>query len=181
MRVKIWLDCDPGHDDAVAMIMAARWADLIGISTVAGNSPVANTTINALVVAQVADLDVPVYAGADRPLVRTAVFAPNIHGESGLVGPTFPPLCRRAADGHGVDALLRASRHHGQDGDFWLVATGPLTNVALALRSDPSLVDRLAGIAIMGGGAGFGNTTAWAEFNIWADPEAASVVFGIRC
>jgi inosine-uridine nucleoside N-ribohydrolase len=174
--MKIWLDCDPGHDDAVAMLMAARWADLVGVSTVAGNSPLSNTAVNALIVAQVAELTVPVYAGCDRPLVRPAAFAPNIHGESGLAGPTFPPLTRAAEPHHAVAALLAASHEHD---DLWLVATGPLTNVALALRTDPSLVDRLAGISIMGGGVNFGNTTPWAEFNIWADPEAADVVF--RC
>jgi inosine-uridine nucleoside N-ribohydrolase len=172
--MKIWLDCDPGHDDAVAMLIAARWADLVGVSSVAGNSPVGNTTTNALIVAQVAGITVPVFAGCDRPMVRPAAFAPNIHGESGLAGPAFPPLTRSVEPGHGVHALIAASHEHD---NLWLVATGPLTNVALAMRLDPTLVDRLAGISIMGGGVNFGNTTAWAEFNIWADPEAADVVF----
>jgi inosine-uridine nucleoside N-ribohydrolase len=169
----IWLDCDPGHDDVVAILTASQQAQLIGISTVAGNAPLDRTTHNALVVTELCDIDVRVHAGCARPLLVEPVWAANIHGSSGLAGPTMPPLSRQAASGHGALAMLDAS--HAVDG-MWIVATGPLTNVALALRLDPSLTDRIAGIAVMGGGVAFGNTTPAAEFNIWADPEAASIV-----
>ena len=173
-RPAVWVDCDPGHDDVVAVLLASKFCDLIGISTVAGNAPLSATTPNALVTAQLFDLDVPVHAGADRPLVQSPSAAPDIHGVSGLAGPTLPALTRTAAATHGVIALLDATRARpGQ----WLVPTGPLTNIALALRLDPSLVDRIAGISLMGGGPTFGNKTPWAEFNIWADPEAAAIVF----
>ena len=171
----VWVDCDPGHDDVVAILLASQFCDLVGISTVAGNAPQSATTKNALITAQLFDLDVAVHAGADRPLVQAPVFAPDIHGASGLAGPVLPELVRVVTPGHGVTALLEASQRHS---DLWLVPTGPLTNIALALRMDPTLPSRIAGISLMGGGPTFGNKTPWAEFNIWADPEAAAIVFG---
>ena len=173
-RNSLWIDCDPGHDDVVAILMASRFADIVGISTVAGNAPITATTHNALITTQLFDLDVPVHQGCDRPLVRPPVFAANIHGTSGLAGPVLPALTRDPSTEHGVLALLEASHLHR---GMWVVPTGPLTNIALALRLDPTLIERIAGISLMGGGPTFGNTTPWAEFNIWADPEAASIVF----
>jgi inosine-uridine nucleoside N-ribohydrolase len=172
-RPKIWLDCDPGHDDVVALLLASHFCELIGVSTVAGNAPLSATTKNALISAQIFNIDVEVYAGCDRPLVREPVFAANIHGASGLAGPVLPTLTKQLAKGHGVEALLAASHRHP---GMWLVPTGPLTNIALALRLDPTLSERIGGISLMGGGPTFGNTTPWAEFNIWADPEAAAIV-----
>jgi inosine-uridine nucleoside N-ribohydrolase len=172
-RPKVWLDCDPGHDDVVAILLASHFCELIGISTVAGNAPLSATTKNALLSAQIFNIDVAVHAGCDHPLVREPVFAANIHGTSGLAGPVLPPLTKELASGHGVEALLAASHSHP---GMWLVPTGPLTNIALALRLDPTLVERIEGISLMGGGPTFGNTTPWAEFNIWADPEAAAIV-----
>jgi inosine-uridine nucleoside N-ribohydrolase len=178
-RPRIILDCDPGHDDAFAILMAGRHTEMVGITTVSGNVGLELTTRNALVTCQLLGLDVPVHAGADRPLVKPAEHAENIHGETGLDGPTLPPLNREVAGEDAAGFIIDSAR---RTDDLWLVAIGPLTNVALALRRDPGLADRLAGISIMGGSLTFGNTTAAAEFNIWADPEAADVVFrsGVR-
>jgi inosine-uridine nucleoside N-ribohydrolase len=173
-RPTVVLDCDPGHDDFVAILHASRHTDLLGITTVAGNSPLENTTHNALIAVQHFDLGVPVHAGADRPLVAAPVFAPDIHGASGLAGPVLPAVTIAPASNDAVRYLCEVTARHD---DVWLVATGPLTNLALALRADPGLAGRIAGISLMGGGTTFGNRTATAEFNIWADPEAAAAVF----
>lgn len=173
-RPRLLLDCDPGHDDALAILLAAKHSDLLGVTTVSGNAPLAATTHNALLTLQIAGIDAPVYAGAARPLIAEARHAPDIHGESGLGGPVLPELTQAAAGDDAVRFIVDTVR--ATDG-VWLVAVGPLTNVALALREAPDITARLAGISIMGGSAGFGNRTATAEFNIWADPEAARVVF----
>ena len=170
----IFLDCDPGHDDFMAILVAARHCNLIGITTVAGNAPLAETTTNALIAKQLFGLDVPVHSGAERPLLETPAFAADIHGSSGLAGPTLPELTVAVDGTDAVGYLLQATREHP---GAWLVPTGPLTNIALALRSDHTLVDRIAGISLMGGGTTFGNRTATAEFNIFADPEAAAITF----
>ncbi len=172
--VAILLDCDPGHDDAVAIVVAARHAELLGITTVAGNAPLERTTQNALVVRELLGSTVEVHSGADRPLLEAPHPAPQVHGVSGLDGADLPsptrPLDGTDAVGFIVDTCRRRE-------DVWLVGTGPLTNLALALRAAPDLASRIAGISVMGGGV-FGNRTPVAEFNIWADPEAAVVVFG---
>lgn len=173
-RPAIILDCDPGHDDALAILLAAQHCDLLGITTVSGNAPLSATTRNALIISQIAGLDVPVHAGAERPLVAEAYHAPDIHGESGLGGPELPELTREAASTDAVRFIIDTVRSRES---VWLIAVGPLTNVALALREAPDLVERLSGISVMGGSATFGNRTATAEFNIWADPEAAQMVF----
>ncbi len=171
---RIILDCDPGHDDAVALLLAAHTCELLGLTTVSGNAPLKLTTRNALVSAQIYGLNVPVYAGADRPLVAEAQHAEFIHGETGLGGPTLPELERSAAGGDAVRFIIDTVRSQE---DVWLVAVGPLTNLALALRAAPDLASKLGGVSIMGGSATFGNVTPVAEFNIWADPEAADIVF----
>jgi inosine-uridine nucleoside N-ribohydrolase len=170
----VLLDCDPGHDDALAILLAGSTTELVGVTAVSGNAPLEKTLRNALAVTQLAGLDVPVHAGATRPLVAEPRHAAFIHGESGLDGPALPPLTRRPADGTAVRFLLRSAEARD---DLWLVATGPLTNVALALREEPGLAQRLRGISLMGGSYGPGNVTPTAEFNILADPEAAAVVF----
>ncbi|HZX00009.1 MAG TPA: nucleoside hydrolase [Trueperaceae bacterium] len=171
----IWLDCDPGHDDAFAIMTALHRADLVGVSVVSGNAPVHLCERNALATLQLAGAhDVPVHRGADGPLVREARYAPHIHGESGLDGPELPDVTLEPRPQNAVDAILDASQRVP---DLWLVAVGPLTNVALALRHDPGLAERLAGISIMGGNWGPGNVSPVAEFNIWADPDAAAEVF----
>lgn len=174
-RPAILLDCDPGHDDVIAMLLAAQASELVGVTAVSGNAPLERTLHNALITCQVAGLDVPVVAGADRPLVAEARHAANIHGASGLDGPVLPRLRRRPAPGTAVRFILERAEERD---DLWMVATGPLTNLALALREDPDLARRLRGISIMGGASGAGNVTASAEFNIWADPEAAAIVLG---
>lgn len=173
-RPAVLLDCDPGHDDAMAILLAGATTELVGITAVSGNAPLERTLHNALIVAQIAGLDVPVYAGAERPLLEAPRHGAGIHGESGLDGPALPPLERSAAPGSAVRFLLACAEARD---DLWLVATGPLTNVALALKTEPALATRLRGISLMGGSWGPGNVTAVAEFNIRADPEAAAMVF----
>ncbi len=170
---RLVLDCDPGHDDAVAIVVAARYADVAGITTVAGNAPLEQTTYNARVMRDLLGVDVPVHSGAERPLVAEPRTAAYIHGASGLDGADLPapttPL-------DGTDAASFISNACRAAPGTWIVPVGPLTNVALALRADPGLADHVAGISLMGGGT-FGNRSAVAEFNIWADPEAAEIVF----
>jgi inosine-uridine nucleoside N-ribohydrolase len=172
-RPAIVLDCDPGLDDAVAILTAAKYGDLLGITTVRGNSSVDNTTRNALAVVELAGLDVPVHKGAASPLVVPCDDASHIHGETGLGASKVTARGAHASD-DAAGWLIDLTRRRG---DVHLVAVGPLTNVALAMRRDPGFASRLASLTIMGGGARRGNVTPAAEFNIWADPEAAAVVF----
>ena len=169
------VDCDPGLDDACAIVLASRFADLVAVTTVGGNAPLGDVTTNALLTVQVFGIEVAVYPGAAAPLVAPPRHAAEIHGAHGFAGPSFPPLALVAADVHAVELLIEAIR--AEEG-LWLVPCGPLTNVALALRQAPDLVDRLAGISFMGGSAGAGNHGTVAEFNIMVDPEAAAVVLG---
>lgn len=166
------IDCDPGHDDAIALILAHRHAEVIGLTAVAGNAPLNATAANALAVAAVLGVDTPVYAGANTSLLGVARDARIVHGESGLGGVSLPSHDKKLAEDHAVDFLLEAS-----DPDTWIVAIGPLTNIALAIARDPTWPSRIAGISIMGGSTDNGNVTATAEFNIHADPEAAARVF----
>ena len=173
----IVLDCDPGHDDALAILLAAAdpALELVAITTVAGNQSLDKTTLNARRVCSVAGIrDVPIAAGCDEPLIRSRIAAPEIHGESGLDGPAFAAPSVPLDPRHAVDVILEASR--AQPG-LVLVPTGPLTNVATALARDPTLAGRLRRIVLMGGAMGLGNVTPAAEFNIAADPEAARAVF----
>lgn len=172
-RPAILLDCDPGHDDAIAIVVAARNADLVGITTVAGNAPLDRTTYNALVMRDLLGIDVPVHSGSGRPIVAEPQFAAFVHGESGLDGADLPVPTTPLNSSDGVDFIIETCRT--AEG-IWLVPTGPLTNIGLALQRAPDIGSRIAGISLMGGGT-FGNRTATAEFNIWADPEAAAIVF----
>ena len=174
-RPSIILDCDPGVDDTLAILTAARYGDLLGITTVNGNVTVDHTTRNALTVTQIADLDIPVHRGADRPLLAPVHGATRVHGVTGFGVFEHPELRRREASDDAVGYLLDMSRTRD---DIDLIAVGPLTNLALAIRRDPGFVSRLRSLTIMGGAAnGLGNVTAVAEFNIWADPESAAIVF----
>jgi inosine-uridine nucleoside N-ribohydrolase len=172
------LDCDPGHDDAIALLLAlgSPELELLGVTTVSGNQTLDKTTANAIrVLDHVGRQDIPVAAGAPRPLVRERHTAAEVHGESGLDGPTLPPPSREPDPQHAIDwtaATVEASAE-----PITLIATGPLTNVALLLARYPELAARLERIVLMGGSIGEGNTTPAAEFNIWADPEAAHRVF----
>jgi inosine-uridine nucleoside N-ribohydrolase len=168
----ILLDCDPGHDDALALLLAlaSPEVELLGVTTVAGNQTVEKTTANALrVLALARREEVPVAAGAGRPLVREPFVAAYVHGETGLDGTELPAPTARPLERHAVDFL--AERVDGAT----LVATGPLTNVALLLARYPEA--RPERIVLMGGAIAEGNVTPAAEFNVWADPEAAKRVF----
>jgi pyrimidine-specific ribonucleoside hydrolase len=172
MSTPVLLDCDPGHDDAIALLLAlaSPEVELLGVTTVAGNQTLDKTTANAIRVLELAGRgEVPVAAGADRPLVRDRHVAANVHGESGLDGPDLPPPQGAPVDAHAVDFL--AERLAGAT----LVATGPLTNVALLLARYPEAKPER--LVLMGGAIAEGNVTPAAEFNIWADPEAAARVF----
>ena len=172
---RILLDCDPGHDDAIALLLAlaSPEVELLGVTTVAGNQTLEKTTANAIRVLEFVGREVPVAAGADRPLVREQYVASYVHGETGLDGPDLPPPRSAPLDRHAVDFLADAIREH--DGAVTLVPTGPLTNVALLLALHPDT--RPERIVLMGGAIAEGNVTPAAEFNIWADPEAAARVF----
>ena len=173
---KIILDCDPGHDDAIAMMMAAKHPaiDLLGITIVAGNQTLDKTLINGLNVCQKLEINVPVYAGMPQPIMRKQIVADNIHGETGLDGPVFEPLTRQAESTHAVKYIIDTLM--ASDGDITLVPVGPLSNIAVAMRMQPAILPKIREIVLMGGAYGTGNFTPSAEFNIFADPEAARVV-----
>src|SRR5581483_294598 len=179
MRHKIILDCDPGHDDAIAILLAAHHPeiDLLAITTVAGNQSVTKTTHNALKVCSLANIrSVPIARGRDRPLIRSAHYASDIHGESGLDGPQIPVPDLEPVPQHAVDLIIDLLM--SSQGDITLVHTGPLTNLAVAMQHEPAIIPRIKAISLMGGAIGLGNKTPSAEFNIWVDPEAAAIVFG---
>jgi purine nucleosidase len=181
MSTTIILDCDPGIDDALAIAFAAGSPEieLAGLTTVAGNVELAKTTANALAVASFVGLgSVPVTAGCGTPLLRPALHAGHVHGESGLGGAVLPAPARTAEAGHAIDFIIEAAA--AAPGEITLVATGPLTNIGLALRREPRLASWVGDFVIMGGSASRGNVTPAAEFNIWADPEAAAIVFGAQ-
>ena len=172
------LDCDPGHDDAIALLLAlaSPEVELLGLTTVAGNQTLEKTTANAIrVLDHVGRADIPVAAGACRPLTRELSVAADVHGVSGLDGPELPPPSRRPDSAHAIDWIAEKVRTHPRA--VTLVATGPLTNVALFLARYPEHAGRLERVVLMGGAIGQGNVTPAAEFNVWADPEAASRVF----
>jgi inosine-uridine nucleoside N-ribohydrolase len=175
---RIILDCDPGHDDAIAMMLAlaSPEVELLGVTTVSGNHSLGRTTENAIrVLDHLGRDDIPVAAGAERPLVRERHHDAHVHGETGLDGVELPPPGRPAERDHAIDWIARASTSQPQP--VTIIATGPLTNVALALARYPELEQTLARIVLMGGAIAEGNVTPAAEFNIWADPEAARRVF----
>ena len=174
----VLIDCDPGHDDAMALLLAlaSPELELLGVTTVHGNQTLPKTTANALRVLEFAGRgDVPVAAGADRPLLRDARVAAHVHGETGLDGPDLPPPQGAPVDGHAADFLADCIRSAGRP--VTLVPTGPLTNVALLLALHPDVASGIERIVLMGGAIAEGNVTPAAEFNIWVDPEAAARVF----
>jgi len=176
--VKVLLDCDPGHDDAIALLLAlaSPEVELLGVTTVHGNQTLEKTTANALKVLDfVGRADVAVAAGADRPLRRESFLGDYVHGKSGLDGPALPPPSRGPLDQHAVDFLAETVLASPEP--VTLVPTGPLTNVGLFLALHPGAAARLSRIVLMGGAIGEGNVTPAAEFNIWCDPEAADRVF----
>ena len=179
MQRKILLDCDPGHDDAVAMMLA--WGnpsiELLGVTTVGGNQTLDKVTRNALSVATVVVMhDVPIAAGCRLPLVRPVEIAPDVHGDSGLDGVELPEPAVELDPRHGVDLIIETIMSN-EPGTVTLVPTGPLTNIAMAARKEPRIVERVQEVVLMGGGYHVGNWSPVAEFNIKVDPEAAHIVF----
>lgn len=166
------IDADPGHDDLLAIATAHHVADIVAITTVSGNAPLSEVTANALVAADLVGFDGPVVQGAARPLRREPSYPTTVHGPTGLAG-ADRPRCTRTVDGtDAAGTILELS-----DPETWILAIGPLTNVAAAIERDPGLAGRIAGITLMGGAVDTGNVTPVAEFNIWTDPEAADIVF----
>lgn len=176
-KTKIILDCDPGHDDAVAILLAGKSEaiDLLGITVVAGNQTLEKTQVNARRVCQWLDLDVPVYAGCGQPMIREKMVAADIHGETGLDGPVFPPLTKELEKDHAVSFIIRILME--SDGDITMVTTGPMTNLGMAMRLEPAIIPKIRRIVLMGGAYTNGNVTPAAEFNIIADADAAYVCF----
>ena len=178
---KIIIDTDPGQDDAVAILLALASPedlDVLGITAVAGNVPLALTSKNALIVCELAGkVDVPVYAGCDRPMARELVTAEHVHGKSGLDGPNLPDPEMTLSDGHAVDFIIDTLRKEDSQ-TVTLCPLGPLTNIATAFQRAPDVIERVQQIVLMGG-AYFevGNITPTAEFNIYVDPQAADIVF----
>lgn len=171
------LDCDPGHDDAISIIIAASNVsdlNILGITTVAGNVEVEKNTINTLKICELLGLDVPVVQGARRPMVKESEIAPEIHGETGMDGPVLPDPQMQVTSGHAVDFIIEQVMNSSEP--VTLVPTGPLTNIAMALIKEPRIIENIDEIVLMGGGT-FGNWTPAAEFNIFVDAEAAKVVY----
>ena len=169
--MKIILDCDPGHDDAIALLLAlaSPEVELLGVTTVHGNQTLEKTTVNALKLLEfVGRTEIPVAAGADRPFQREPFVAAYVHGESGMDGPTLPPPSGSPVDQHAVDFIAETVLAAAEP--VTLVPTGPLTNIGLFLARHPDAAARVERIVLMGGAIGEGNVTPAAEFNIWCDP-----------
>ncbi|MDQ3056159.1 MAG: nucleoside hydrolase [Pseudomonadota bacterium] len=177
-RIPLLIDTDPGVDDALALLMAFNDPrhEVVGLTIAAGNVGLEHTVRNALKLCEVCEIDVPVFAGCPSPLLHPAPDAADVHGRDGFGDIQYPPPSRSADTEHAAQAILRLSHAHA--GQLLLVALGPLTNLALALKLDPTLPQRIARLVVMGGAVtGHGNITPTAEFNIHFDPEAAHIVF----
>lgn len=174
---KIILDCDPGHDDAIAIMMAGKHKDieLLGITVVSGNQTLEKTGINTLNLCQFFDIQVPVCLGSSSPIIKEVEVCPAIHGESGLDGFEFPRLQRDYDDRRAVDFIVETLMM--ADESVTVVTTGPMTNLALAIRIEPRIIEKIEEVVLMGGSIANGNVSPAAEFNIYADPEAAHIVF----
>jgi inosine-uridine nucleoside N-ribohydrolase len=174
-RIPVIVDCDPGHDDAMAILLAAEHLDLVGLTTVFGNQTVENTTRNALALCRLAKLDVPVARGASGPIDGAEFYGSDMHGRSGFDGAVLPDPDRAAI---GIDAVaFMKAEIESASSPISLIAIGPLTNVALLIRRHPATATKIRAISVMGGTTAVGNVTPVAENNIFADPEAAAIVF----
>ncbi|MFQ2225893.1 pyrimidine-specific ribonucleoside hydrolase RihA [Aeromonas hydrophila] len=178
MALPVILDCDPGHDDAIALILALASPELkvLAVTTSAGNQTPDKTLNNALrILTLLGRDDIPVAAGAPKPLARELIIADNVHGESGLDGPKLPDPAFAPVAMTALELMAKCLRESPEP--VTLVPTGPLTNIALLLAAHPELKQKIARIVLMGGAAGAGNWTPAAEFNIYVDPQAADMVF----
>lgn len=178
MSVPVIIDCDPGHDDMVAIMVAvaSEQIDLLGVTTVAGNQTGEKTSLNARrILTLLGRNDIPIARGCDRPMVRDLRIAPDIHGESGLDGVDLPEPKVELRGEHAVDFLEATLRNAA--GPVTLVPTGPLTNIGMLLRKAPEVAEKIERIVLMGGAVHDSNVTPAAEFNILVDPEAADIVF----
>jgi len=177
MSRKIILDCDPGHDDALAIMLAVASPELelLGVTTTYGNVGVIETTRNALQILELCGSDIPVYRGAALPLVRNRISAEFVHGKSGLEGPALPTPTRSAEATRAVDFIINSVLAHPHE--VTLCPIGAMTNVATAMRLEPRIVPLIAEVVLMGGGTELGNWTPAAEFNILCDPHAAHIIF----
>ena len=176
-KIPILIDCDPGHDDAVMLMLAVGSGrfDIKAITTSAGNQTQAKTLTNALKLVSLMGVDIPVYKGCDKPLFRELIIADYVHGEMGMDGPSLPEPARKPEALSAVEAIAQILTDSPTA--ITLVPTGPLTNIATFLLAYPHLKSKIERISLMGGGIFRGNMTPTAEFNIYVDPEAASVVF----
>jgi pyrimidine-specific ribonucleoside hydrolase len=178
MRIPIIIDCDPGHDDAIAILLAianSEKLDLRAITTVGGNQILDKITENALKVISFVNADIPVAKGAAGPLFGKLVTGEEAHGESGMDGPMLPPSKFRPVEEGAVEFMLNIIR--SSEEKITLVPMAPLTNIALLITAYPEIKERIEKISLMGGGISYGNVTSTAEFNIYVDPEAARIVF----
>ena len=176
-RTPVIIDCDPGLDDVIALIMAFAndKLDVKAITVVAGNQTLKKVGDNALKVLSYIDADVPVALGSEFPMVKTLITAGEVHGENGIGGVVLPESNLRLSDLHAIDLI--AETLENSEEKVTIIATGPLTNIALFLRRYPQLKSKIERISLMGGSVGFGNITPSAEFNIFIDPEAGDIVF----
>lgn len=177
-KLPLLIDTDPGVDDALALLMAfdAPHHEVVALTIAAGNVGLKHTVANALKLCEIAEVDVPVFAGCDAPLLHSAPDASYVHGRDGFGDIGYPPAARQAEVEHAAQAIIRLSHEHA--GRLVVCMLGPLTNLAVALKLDPTLPQRVGRMVVMGGAVtGQGNTTPMAEFNIGFDPEAAHIVF----
>lgn len=177
MKRPIIIDCDPGHDDAIALVMALSKVsnlDVIGVTSTAGNQTIEKTTLNLRKILTFLDKDIPIGIGSEKPMFRDLEIAPSVHGKSGLDGPKLPSPKFNVVDSawHLSHRLIMESKE-----PVTLVATGPLTNLGILLLAYPEVKSKIKEISIMGGGLNNGNWSIAAEFNILVDPEAANIVF----
>lgn len=176
-RQNIIIDCDPGHDDAIALLLASYSPkfNLLGVSTCSGNQTVEKTSINASNLLQFFNRnDVPIAVGSPNPIIRPSRICPEIHGESGLDGFDFPKYEHKYSDLKGYEQIIKLLK---ENDDVIVVTTGPMTNLGLAIKNEPNIVKRIKEIVLMGGSTNEGNITKAAEFNILVDPEAADICF----
>lgn len=177
MRKPVIIDCDPGHDDAIALLMAfaSDKIEVKGVTIVGGNQTLEKTLNNALKVLSFAGIDVEVAAGAEKPLMRNLIIAPEVHGDSGLDGPALPEPTLKRSERSAIELMVDVIKNSEEK--VTLIPTGALTNIAALLISHPEVKDNIERISLMGGACFMGNWTPAAEFNILVDPEAASIVF----